>query len=349
MADEPTLKKTFAEDRDPYATISQFVFHKDYWDCMEHHQDGTPNPEGKKLRKKAKGIMLGVMYGMGAKHMATVLGVNIDECKQILDEFEKMFPKIKEFTAYNEKFVKENGYVEDYMGRVRHLPDAMKSEIEVRAKKSIVTDAGVFFDMDNKSAIIEVPDEELTAMWTKRYEDFMNKGRWNAKNEFKKIAKENGIDLFDNGGFISKTLTQCTNARIQGSAATLTKKAMVAIDNDPIMQKCKFQLMIPVHDELIGECPIEFKDIVEKRLSEIMIASALPDCSVKMKCDAYLVKHWYEDETFNKVYNAFNDTVKSGKSQEQAFESIRKDYPELKEETLRKMCDGTFDVLEEDI
>ena len=59
MADEPTLKKTFAEDRDPYATISQFVFHKDYWDCMEHHQDGTPNPEGKKLRKKAKGIMLG--------------------------------------------------------------------------------------------------------------------------------------------------------------------------------------------------------------------------------------------------------------------------------------------------
>lgn len=235
------------------------------------------------------------------------------------------------------------------MGRVRHLPDAMKSEIEVRAKKSIVTDACVFFDMDNKSAIIEVPDEELTAMWTKRYEDFMNKGRWNAKNEFKKIAKENGIDLFDNGGFISKTLTQCTNARIQGSSATLTKKAMVAIDNDPIMQKCKFQLMIPVHDELIGECPIEFKDIVEKRLSEIMIASALPECSVKMKCDAYLVKHWYEDETFNKVYNSFNDLVKSGKSQEQAFESIHKDYPELKEETLRKMCDGTFDVLEEDI
>lgn len=59
MADEPTLKQTFADGKDPYATISQFVFHKDYWDCMEHHEDGTPNPEGKKLRKKAKGIMLG--------------------------------------------------------------------------------------------------------------------------------------------------------------------------------------------------------------------------------------------------------------------------------------------------
>ena len=59
LADEPTLRKTFAEGRDPYATISQFVFHKDYWDCMEHHEDGTPNPDGKALRKKAKQLMLG--------------------------------------------------------------------------------------------------------------------------------------------------------------------------------------------------------------------------------------------------------------------------------------------------
>ena len=286
---------------------------------------------------------------MGAKHMATVLGVGIEECKQILAEFEKMFPKIKEFTSFNEKFAKENGYVEDYLGRIRHLPDAMKSEIEVRAKKSIITDASVFFDIDNNSAVLEIPDDELTAMWTKRYEDFMSKGRWNAKNEFKKMAKDNNIDLFDNGGFISKTVTQCTNARVQGGSASLTKKAMVAIDNDPIMQKCKFQLMIPVHDELIGECPIEFKDIVEKRLSEIMIASALPECSVKMKCDAYVVKHWNEDETSNEIYKMYNEKISKGVESEKAIRSICDEFSELKEETIRKMCDGTFDVLEEDI
>lgn len=349
ISGDPTLKKNFEDDKDPYATVGQFIFHKDYWDCMEVFPDGTSNTAGKLLRKRAKNILLGTMYGMGANKMASTLGVSVDECKQILAEFAKMFPKIKEFTTYNEAFVKENGYVEDYLGRIRHLPDARKKEIEVRAKKSVVTDADVFFGIDNKKSILEVPDDELTAMWEKRYEDIMSRGRWNAKNEFKKAAKENGIDLIDNGAFISKTMTQCSNSRIQGSAASLTKKAMVAIDNDPIMQNCDFHIMVPVHDELLGECPIEYVGIVEKRLTKLMVDSALPECSVGMKCDAYVVKHWYEDEVFHYAYNTLCTAIKGGKSQEQTFDALCKEYPELKEETLRKMCDGTFDVLEEDI
>lgn len=349
MADEPTLKKTFAEGRDPYATISQFVFHKDYWECMEHHEDGTPNPDGKKLRKKAKGIMLGVMYGMGAKHMAVVLGVDIEECKKILAEFEKMFPRIKEFTSYNEKFAKENGYVEDYLGRIRHLPDAMKEELEVHAKRKVATDANVFFDCTDADCLVDIPDAELTAMWTRRYHEFMDSGKWSAKNDFKKLAAENKIDLFDNGAFISKTSTQCTNSRIQGSAASLTKKAMIAIANDPIMKECGFHIMLPVHDELLGECPLEHRDTVEKRLPEIMIAAGIPECSVRMKCDTYMVCHWYADEVFNKIHDSFLELTQKGMSVEDAYNKVKSGYSELKDETILAMCYGNFDVLTEEV
>ena len=349
MANEEKLKETFEKGRDPYATISQFVFHKDYWECMETHEDGTPNPEGKKLRKKAKNLMLGITYGMGARHMSDIMGIDIDECKEILNEFAKMFPALKEFTAYNEKTAKERGYVEDYMGRRRHLPDAMKEELEVRAKKQVIPDANVFFDCDNKDSLLKVPDEDAIRMWTEKYHEFMNSGRWSAKKEFKELAKKNDIDLFDNGAFISKTLTQCTNSRIQGSASTLTKKAMVAIDNDPLMKQYGFRLMIPVHDELLGECPIENREAVEKRLTELMINSALPECSVKMKCDAYVVKHWYEDEASNEIHKMYNEKIAKGAESETAIKSICDEFPELKEETIRKMCDGTFDVLSEDI
>lgn len=39
--------------------------------------------------------------------------------------------------------------------------------------------------------------------------------------------------------------------------------------------------------EIIGECPKENADEAAKRLSEIMIESAKPLCSVPMKCDCY--------------------------------------------------------------
>ena len=47
------------DKRDPYATIYAPAVHKDYWECMEHWEDGSPNFAGKQLRKKGKTLMLG--------------------------------------------------------------------------------------------------------------------------------------------------------------------------------------------------------------------------------------------------------------------------------------------------
>ena len=41
------------------------------------------------------------------------------------------------------------------------------------------------------------------------------------------------------------------------SAADVTKKAMIAIANDKELQDLGFELELTIHDEVIGECPIE--------------------------------------------------------------------------------------------
>ena len=351
MCDEDTLRDTFANNRDPYATISQFVFHKDYWDCMEKHQDGSPNPDGKALRSKAKGIMLGILYGMGAKLMSTILDVSIDECKQILDEFFKMFPKVRDFTLANEEHAKKYGYVEDYLGRRRHLPDALKQELSISAKKQVIVESSIF--IDNIPNVLEIPDDELTATWNKFYkEQVLESKKFNAKKDFKERAKLAGVDVLDNGAFISKTMTQCTNARIQGSASTLTKKAMVAIFKDKEINDLGFRLLIPIHDELLGECPIENVEKVEKRLTELMIDAAKPECSVAMKCDAYSVHHWYTDEVENSIHRDYFLLVNGDKekgiepiSHEEAFAKIKEEHEELSDDTLLAMCEERFDHL----
>lgn len=49
----------YKEGKDLYATIAMGVYHNDYWDNMEHFEDGSPNPEGKKRRGSCKSLLLG--------------------------------------------------------------------------------------------------------------------------------------------------------------------------------------------------------------------------------------------------------------------------------------------------
>ena len=276
--------------------------------------------------------------------MASNLGVSVDEARDILNEFYREFASVKDFTDMNLLNSKTIGYVEDYLGRRRRLPDANLSEIEIRAKKKVFTNLDDFPDSSNKdSDFILIDDLETNSIWSKKYkENFENKG-FNAKNEFKELAKKNNISIFDNGAFIGRTQTQCTNARIQGSAATLTKKAMIAIDRDEILNKLGFRILVPVHDEILGECPLENAKEVEKRLSYVMVNAGKPECTVKMKTDTYIVKHWYADELSNKLYKEYNDIIKNGSTEEEALLKIGKSYPEVSENTLRDMCLGNYD------
>lgn len=345
ISQDQKLLENFEQGRDVYATVYSTVTGLDYWDCMEHYEDGTPNPTGKATRGKGKSLILGIMYGMGAKLMSSMLGVSMEECFNILKDFFNTFPAIKEFTASNERAAKEIGYVEDYLGRRRHLPDASLSEIEVRAKKEVITDCNLFIDCTTDDCKISIPDDEANIKWTNLYnERYANRG-YEAKTEFKKLAAKSNIDIFDNGAFISKTLTQCTNARIQGSAASLTKKAMVAIYNNKELNELGFKLLIPVHDELLGECPTENVDKVEKLLAQCMVDAAKPECSVKMAVDTYTVKHWYADEVRNAIHEKYREALSNGFNSNDIIDDLANTYCELNYNVVRDMCLDTYDVV----
>lgn len=348
MSGDETLRETFEKKRDPYATLAAPAFHKDYWDCMEHYEDGTNNPTGKEWRSKGKVLMLGIMYGMGAKTMSNGLGIDIDECKKVLEDFYAKFPKISAFTKNNEKMARELGYVEDYMGRRRHLPDINLDELVFRAyKKKPVEDVFI----EDLPSTIDVYDAETSNEWKIKY-DTDSTNTYKKKPLYKEQAKLAGVEVQDNGAFISKTLTQCTNARIQGGAATLTKKAMVSIHTNKRLNELGFRLLIPVHDELLGECPIENAEECEKLLTECMVNAGKPECTVPMGTDTYIVKHWYADEVAGSVRDEFVKATEGNKdkgiepiSKEDAIIKLKETYSELNPDCVEQMCYGTYDVL----
>lgn len=63
LSNDPSMKGAYKEGKDLYATIAMGVYHNGYWDNMEHHEDGSPNPEGKKRRGNCKQVLLGRPLG----------------------------------------------------------------------------------------------------------------------------------------------------------------------------------------------------------------------------------------------------------------------------------------------
>ena len=53
------------EEDDLYSFIASIIYDKDYEDCREFNSDGTPNPEGKELRERAKQFILPVVVECG--------------------------------------------------------------------------------------------------------------------------------------------------------------------------------------------------------------------------------------------------------------------------------------------
>lgn len=56
---DENMFQAYVDGKDLYATIATGIYHNEYWDNMEHHEDGTPNPAGKKRRSSVKSLMLG--------------------------------------------------------------------------------------------------------------------------------------------------------------------------------------------------------------------------------------------------------------------------------------------------
>ena len=64
------------------------------------------------------------------------------------------------------------------------------------------------------------------------------------------------------------------NAPMQGTAADLIKKAMIAVDAWLRAEGLRSRLVLQVHDELILEAPVEEAELVRRKVPELMAAVA---------------------------------------------------------------------------
>lgn len=103
---------------------------------------------------------------------------------------------------------------------------------------------------------------------------------------------EQKIRVINNRPKITEASRRCVNSIIQGSAAELTKMAMLALEHDPDWNRIGGKLILPVHDELIAEVPIEYWKEGGEILSRVMseAGSFLP---FTISCDVTTTLRWY--------------------------------------------------------
>lgn len=326
---DENMIEAYKENKDLYATIAAKVYHNNYEDNREFRPDGTINPDGKKRRSSVKSLLLGIMYGMSTPSIAAQLKCDIKEAEEIKSGFFREFPKVNDWINETQKFAKENGYVEDVWGRRRRLPDISRPKFEVIDNNSSFE----FNPLLKSSGINSFEKTDLANDYLIRLSKARNKFE---VDNIKEQAKKDNISVRDNSGFVAQAERQCVNARIQGGAASMSKRAMINVHNNERLKELGFKLLIAVHDELIGECPEEHKEECKKLLSEIMINSALPDVVVPMKCDTDDFKSWYLDVYSSEVKKEFSELCKVN-SEEDAFNILLNSREEATEELL-KIC-----------
>ena len=293
LSGDENMIHAYTEGLDLYAVIGSKLYHTEYENCLEFYPDGTTNPEGKKRRTSVKSVLLGLMYGRGAASIAEQMNVTTKEAQQVMTDFFKQFPKVAEYIVFVQQHAIDYGYTETAMGRRRRLPDMALPEYTFEwtdASKDTAFDPLDFEAEDNEAG--QVPEHLVEQYWA----ELDRAWGFKKKNAIKERALQEGIKITDNGGKIADAERQCLNSVIQGTAADMTKYAMIKVHRDKELKELGFHLMIPVHDELLGELPKENAKRGAERLTEVMIEAAKDIISLPMKCDPSIVERWYGEE-----------------------------------------------------
>lgn len=314
---DPQMYDVFMSGKDLYVEIASKSFHLPYSECIEHFPKDTPikkvgkkwyyatkddydkladgeedtYDDGKARRTQAKSILLGVLYGRGEASIAEQLECSIEEASKIKNSVFKGFPAIKRFEQESLDMARTKGYVTTIYGRRRRLPEIQLPKYEVNFQKGHTE--GNFNPLIGSRNIVCNKSTQII----EDYEARLYKSKsFSEVNRIKSEAEKDGLVIKDNGGFIAQAERQCVNARIQGSAADLTKAAMIALYSNQRAKEIGMKILIPVHDELIVECKEEFAKEGRELLASIMSQAAEKILDMPIKCDVTVTKKWYGDK-----------------------------------------------------
>lgn len=124
----------------------------------------------KEMRRRAKAVNFGIVYGQSKYGLAKSLGITNAEAQEFIDKYFETYPKVKEYMNNEVEFVTQNGYVETAFGRKRYLASELQSsnyQIREFAQRAAINQPlqGTAADLI-KIAMIRV-DKAISSMKTK--------------------------------------------------------------------------------------------------------------------------------------------------------------------------------------
>jgi DNA polymerase-1 len=176
------------------------------------------------VRRRAKAINFGIIYGISAFGLANQLGIERDEAAAYIRKYFERFPGIRDYMETTKAFAKKNGYVVTLFGRKCHYPDIANPNPSIRA-------------FNERAAI---------------------------------------------------------NARLQGTAADIIRRAMARMERALARNGLAAQMLLQVHDELVFELPDREVERTLPVVKKVMEEAPLPALrlSVPLAVDARAAQDW---------------------------------------------------------
>jgi DNA polymerase I len=214
IADIAQLRKAFREGLDIHAMTASEMFGVPV--------KGMPG----EIRRRAKAINFGIIYGISAFGLANQLGIEREEAGAYIRKYFERFPGIRDYMDETKAFAKKNGYVLTLFGRKCHYPEIAHSNASIRS-------------FNERAAI---------------------------------------------------------NARLQGTAADIIRRAMVRMDAALAKHKLSAQMLLQVHDELVFEVPEAEVAATLPVIQKVMEQAPMPALSlaVPLAVEARAAHNWDE-------------------------------------------------------
>ena len=120
LSGDKSMIDAFKNNIDIHSSTAAKVFKVDFKDVTQD------------MRRKAKMVNFGIIYGITAFGLSQRLGIKRGEAKEIIDNYFEQFPDIKTYMDSMVDFARENGYVETIKNRKRHLKDINSRNAPIR-------------------------------------------------------------------------------------------------------------------------------------------------------------------------------------------------------------------------
>ena len=146
VADVPALRKAFRDGLDIHAMTASEMF-------------GVPVKDMPgEVRRRAKAINFGIIYGISAFGLANQLAIPREEAGAYIKKYFERFPGIRDYMEETKAFAKKNGYVLTLFGRKCHYPDITAGQsVAARLQRA---------RRDQRAAARQQPPTSSAAPWS---------------------------------------------------------------------------------------------------------------------------------------------------------------------------------------